>query len=116
MKEKSIYKRLPYLIVLSLLLVIIFYVYESDPSKGPILPCIFNLVTGYQCPGCGMTRAVNSVMHGDIMAAYGYNKLIFLIPIGLTIYGILKVLEKNTEKLVWLYILIVLLYAILRNI
>lgn len=116
MKEKVIYKRLIYSFLFILLLLVILYIYGSDPNKGPILPCIFNLVTGYKCPGCGMTRAINSLMHGDFISAYDYNKLILLIPIGLIIYLIFKILKKNTERLVWLYIIIVILYAIIRNI
>lgn len=116
MKEKAIYKRLLYIFILLLLLLVMFYVYISDPVKGPILPCGFNLITGHKCPGCGMTRAVNSIMHGDPIAAFGYNKLILLIPIGLIIYLVFKIIGKNTEKLIWLYIIIVILYAVIRNI
>jgi len=34
------------------------------------LPCIFNLVTGLYCPGCGGTRAVRSLLKGDLWQSF----------------------------------------------
>lgn len=43
--------------------------------KGIGVPCVFYKLTGLLCPGCGNTRAVLSVVKGDISAAFSYNAL-----------------------------------------
>ncbi|MCM1109265.1 MAG: DUF2752 domain-containing protein [Clostridium sp.] len=34
------------------------------------------VITGLQCPGCGSQRAVHSLLHADLRAAWGYNALL----------------------------------------
>lgn len=48
---------------------------------GYIVPffCPFEAITGIQCPGCGMTRAVLSITAGDLGRAYQYNPFVFLL-------------------------------------
>lgn len=41
--------------------------------------CLFKLTTGWDCPGCGMTRAVWSALHGDLRAAVRYNRMVVLV-------------------------------------
>lgn len=57
----------------------VFYlwmVYSYDPSRVHILPpCIFHAVTGLYCPGCGSTRAMHALLHGDIVRALDFNLL-----------------------------------------
>ena len=33
-------------------------------------PCLFHLLTGFDCPGCGMTRAFLRLAHGDVRGAW----------------------------------------------
>lgn len=35
--------------------------------------CYFNLLTGYYCCGCGNTRSVNALLHGNIMLSLRNN-------------------------------------------
>ena len=52
--------------------VIVYYVF--DPSTHQLFPkCIFLSITGYKCIGCGMQRAIHSLLHGDLLQAIGYN-------------------------------------------
>lgn len=47
-------------------------------------PCIFHRVTGLDCPGCGATRAVYSLLHGQFALAWHQNAiLVLLAPAGL---------------------------------
>lgn len=57
------------------------YVYLNDPSTGgSIFPkCPFKVITGWDCPGCGLTRSVYSLLHGDPIGAIGHNLLILFI-------------------------------------
>ena len=53
------------------------YVAAVDPSAGRSLvpPCPFHALTGWWCPGCGMTRATHHLLHGDLIAALRFNAL-----------------------------------------
>lgn len=54
------------------------------PGLGIPLPesCVFRLVTGVDCPGCGLTRCFISLMHGKFARAWAFNPggyLFFLV-------------------------------------
>jgi len=48
-------------------------------AVGLGLPCMFHLVTGLWCPGCGATRALVALEHGDLHSAVRNNALLFLL-------------------------------------
>lgn len=48
---------------------------------GP--PCLIRRVTGFSCPGCGLTRAAICLLHGEPYAALQYNY--FLLPAALLV-------------------------------
>ncbi|GHV97061.1 DUF2752 domain-containing protein [Lactobacillus nasalidis] len=57
---------------------------------GHGLPCLFRALTGYLCPGCGMTRAINSILLGNFAQAWQYNPLsLTLLPL-LALYLLYK--------------------------
>lgn len=60
--------------------------------------CIYKNLIGIPCPGCGMTRAYISLIHGDIEQAFYFHPL-FILPI---IIGII-ILFKNSPKIYPLY-------------
>lgn len=46
--------------------------------------CPMEIITGFPCPGCGMTRALLCVIIGQFGQAFRYNACIYLwIPLGL---------------------------------
>ena len=67
-------------------LVVVFiciYYYTHDPAAGGAPRCMFRLVTGYDCPGCGSQRAIHSLLHGHFGRAWAYNPFIFFaVPVG----------------------------------
>ena len=41
--------------------------------------CLFKNIAGFDCIGCGMTRAISSMLHGEAQKAYRYNKLVVIV-------------------------------------
>ena len=65
------------------------------------LPCPFYLLTGWHCPGCGISRMFMALLELDFMGALGYNALVLvLLPFGV-VFGlrrwIIYVKTGNTE-------------------
>ncbi|WP_436793889.1 DUF2752 domain-containing protein [Actinospongicola halichondriae] len=40
-----------------------------DPFQATIVGCPINRLTGGFCPGCGSTRAVHELLHGDVVGS-----------------------------------------------
>jgi len=57
-------------------------VYTVDPSEvGFYPPCMLHRLSGWHCPGCGATRALHALLHGDLPQALAFNPVfIFLMP------------------------------------
>jgi len=50
-----------------------------DPEQYGFYPiCYLHAVTGFSCPGCGATRAMYQLLHGNIVAAAHFNLLFVL--------------------------------------
>lgn len=45
------------------------------------IPCLFEYFFGIPCPGCGMSRAVFSVLKLDFAAAFSYHPMFWSLPI-----------------------------------
>lgn len=57
-------------------------VWAFDPASGtfPFPKCPVKWLTGWDCPGCGATRALHAALHGDFAAALEFNAA---MPVGL---------------------------------
>lgn len=58
---------------LILAVVIVMYIFR--------VPCLFKLVFGIPCPGCGITRAYISLFRLDFTQAFAYNKMFWAVPV-----------------------------------
>lgn len=96
-----------------------------DPAHTPFPRCLFLQLTGLKCPGCGSQRAVHSLLHGDIAAAWDYNALLVAsIPfVGLLLIS--QLLRRrmprlynrlNSAAVIWTVFVIVICWLIARNI
>lgn len=102
-------------VVLSILGIILFisYYYLSKYT-GLYIPCIFHELTNLYCPGCGVTRMCFSILKLDFYQAFRYNPLVFILLIGFILCKLFKI--KLPKSALYILLLIVILYGILRNI
>lgn len=111
-------------ITVFILLGTLYYIWLKITGIG--IPCIFRKVTGFLCPGCGITRMAEKVVQLDFKAAFYCNKAAFCT---LPFLGIVYVAESvhfiktgKTEytmfsKVTVIVICVILiLYGIVRNI
>jgi hypothetical protein len=48
-----------------------------DPATAAWMPpCMWRVMTGWLCPGCGSARALHALLHADIAAAFSFNPLV----------------------------------------
>lgn len=108
------------------ILIIIFIYALIVLNTSFAIPCIFNKITGFQCPGCGITRMYIYMFKFDFKNAFMMNPIIFCAQpfiyyiIAKMGYAYISDKKYKTNKIedVILYIVLILLilYGILRNI
>jgi hypothetical protein len=55
------------------------FLFLHDPANTTVYPpCLFHLLSGLHCPGCGSLRALYQLSHGHVAAALGLNPLMVL--------------------------------------
>ena len=114
-------------ILLALALLCIVYAL-ADPSSSILFPkCPVKLLTGMQCPSCGVQRALHSLLQGRLLEALSYNYW-FILSIPYFLLVALSTLFKTrpfmariyrivTHKgVIYAYIVLFFLWWILRNI
>lgn len=62
------------------------------------MPCVFQMMTGFYCPGCGGTRALWFLLHGDILKSLWYHPLIFYTAMLLICWMISEVRKRCFGK------------------
>lgn len=100
-------------------------IYWFNPATHAFYPvCQFHQLTGLNCPGCGMTRAVNALLHGHLAQALRDNLLLVLgggVLLGRALWFGLQWLRGRPTgeffpvKCLWLVLVAAVLFAVLRN-
>lgn len=118
-------KRLIFVLICLILIVSIFFLYEIIYNKYKFgIPCIFHKLTGLYCPGCGITRAVFSLLNFKFKDAIHYNLLLFIVVPFILFYLIKKLIywingSKNvlilSNKFLYTLLFITLIYGFIRN-
>ncbi len=67
--------------------------FESLPSI-----CLYKNILGRECPGCGMTRAVLSLLHFHFSDAFALNRMV-MIAFPLIVFLFFKNLLKAVKQL-----------------
>jgi len=102
------------------------YLYIFEPGKSGFFPgCPFRALTGFTCPGCGSTRGLHRLLHGDVIAAFEFNPLMILsLPV--LFYALVRYtsaawgdrpLKWNQPdvKYLWVLLAVVLSFWVFRN-
>lgn len=85
------------------------------------------MLTGYQCPACGVQRAVHQLAHFHFVEAFCYNPfLVVSVPYGLILIWVTWIVPQNRYVVlrtfcyhpvtVKVYIALMLIWWILRNV
>ncbi|MDE6762002.1 MAG: DUF2752 domain-containing protein [Lachnospiraceae bacterium] len=91
----------------------------------PAFPCFVHEFFNVYCPGCGGTRALFALFHGQVLHSLIYNPAIVLGAVLILYYeaGVLITLIRRNGKVyfyqkcgpLYSYLLIVILFAVIRN-
>ncbi len=102
--------------VILIFLIILYLIFYK--KLGINIPCFFHKITGLYCPGCGITRMLESLLKLDIYQAFRYNPLVFTYLIGYIVYKIINYRYKIKLNNCFIYMLlfIAIAFGILRNI
>jgi len=98
-----------------------------EPVTAGFFPvCPLYSLTGFACPGCGLTRGFHALFHGDVLTALDFNAL---IPVWTAIFGyvfvslaLLAVRGKGLPmwptwpRFLWTFMIVLLVFGVVRNI
>ena len=95
----------------------VLYLKVISPVFGIHIACPIKHVTGFDCPGCGMTRTALSLLDGDFYQAFRFNSLVFILaPLFLLYYVLIaKGKKKESDLLLFAMLGLTLAYGVLRN-
>lgn len=103
------------------------FVVAFDPAKSTFFPvCLLYSLTGFACPGCGLTRGFHEMFHGRFIPALDFN---LFVPVWAMILGyvwisliLLAVRGRGlpmwaaSPRFLWVFLMALLAFGVVRNI
>lgn len=98
-----------------------------DPSQAFWMPkCPFRLLTGWNCPACGLQRAFHALLHGHLAEALSYNyffvvsipyAVVLLVSEGMKLLhrGEAYVRAAEHPVIARVYVVLFLIWGVARN-
>ena len=99
--------------------------YFDSAATGLFPVCPLYALTGYACPGCGLTRGFHALFHGDVLTALDFNAL---IPLWAVVFGYVFVsmvllavrgrglpMWPARPRFLWASMIVLLVFGVLRN-
>jgi hypothetical protein len=102
------------------------YLFIFEPGRSGFFPaCPFRMLTGFTCPGCGSTRGLHRLLHGDVVAAFELNPLMVL-SLPFLLYALVRYtteavtgrpLQRNrlNAKYIWMLFVVIMCFWVFRN-
>lgn len=98
-----------------------------NPSTAGFFPgCPLLEMTGFACPGCGLTRGFHSLFHGDLLGALDFNALLPFFAVSFVYMVILLVsiamrgkplsFTIFTPASLWAFLGFAAVFFVLRNV
>ena len=98
-----------------------------DPASAGFFPvCPLYSLTGFACPGCGLTRGFHALAHGDLATALDYNALLpfFALLIGSGFVSLLYFAARGRRmpvnllhpKALYAFLFVLLIFGVIRNV
>lgn len=87
------------------------------------IPCPIRLVTGFKCPGCGITHMLASLLRGNLRGAWTSNPFL-LVTSPVLLYLVFREVRKpetprgrrTVKVILYTYITALVIFGVLRNI
>jgi hypothetical protein len=100
-------------------------VFFFNPGTHGFYPvCLFHKLTGLNCPGCGMTRSLYALLHGNFPIALKDNALFVFTLAALAVRGLWFAAKGIfgrpagnffEPKFFWVFLVVALAFGVLRN-
>lgn len=120
MNDMELTKKNPILVKIVLLAAAVAgltFLYFFKPGSFPYPTCVFHDLTGLYCPGCGSTRALYQLLHGNILLAI-HDNVMAVLAIPFFAYAAVRKESLSTIHPYWIWGLFytLIVFTILRNI
>ena len=77
--------------------------------------CMFHQMTGLYCPGCGATRALSAMLHGDVAASLHNNLLLFPL-LALIVFLLMRPQMSFKRPVAVAIVAVIVAFTVMRNI
>jgi len=105
--------------------IFLFFFNPASPSNQWFPKCPFRMVTGWQCPGCGSTRACYQLLHFHPIAAFKLNPLM-VMTLPFIVYGFLgftkSAITGQPQRRIfippiylWAWLVVLIFFWVFRN-
>ena len=110
---------------LAAIAIFLFFFNPASTSNQWFPKCPFRLLTGWQCPGCGSTRACYQLLHLHPIAAFKLNPLL-VMTLPFIVYGFLgftrsAITGKPQRRIfipslyLWAWLVLLVFFWVFRN-
>lgn len=97
-----------------------------EPTTAGFFPvCPLYSLTGFACPGCGLTRGFHALFHGDVLGALDYNAMLpfFAALIGFGFVSLVYFAARGRRipvnllhpNALWVFFVLLLVFGVTRN-
>ena len=89
------------------LLVLVLYFLLGKFVLHSLCPSV--ILTGFPCPGCGMTRAMLSILRGDFASAWRFHPFSYVLLMWAAAFGIRRYILQKDVKILMKCLIVILI-------